>query len=207
MYQCMIHTGLRKNELASLMVSDLHLDADPPFLNIQASNAKNAQADDIPLRSDLVKVLKEWVSNKHPKAKLFDVPNGLRKILYRDLALAEIQKVDEEGKPIADEQDRLVDVHALRHTCGTQLAKAGVLPQVASRIMRHSTINMTMKHYTHLALEDKSKAVERLPAYDTGASSEALQKTGTDDLPNEASEKYAQKYAQVQSQRDKNLSR
>ena len=31
MYQCMIHTGLRKGELASLTVSDLHLDAAPPL--------------------------------------------------------------------------------------------------------------------------------------------------------------------------------
>jgi integrase len=202
MYQSMIHTGLRKGELASLTVSDLHLDADPPFLSMQALNAKNARADEIPLRADFVGVLREWTSNKLPNAKLFRVPNGLRKILYRDLALAGVQQIDKSGRPIADAHGRKVDVHALRHTAGTQLAKHGVLPQVASRIMRHSSINMTMKHYTHLALEDKSKAVERLPAYDSDLGAESEKKTGTDDTDVTPSEKYAQKYAQQQSLRD-----
>ncbi|MFC1761815.1 hypothetical protein ACFL6U_07015 [Planctomycetota bacterium] len=37
-----------------------------------------------------------------------------------------------------------------------------------------------MKHYTHLAIEDKSKAVERLPIFDGGFGTEADKKTGTD---------------------------
>ncbi len=38
-----------------------------------------------------------------------------------------------------------------------------------------------MKHYTHLAIEDKSKAVERLPVYGKGIGLESQKKTGTDD--------------------------
>jgi integrase len=181
-YETMITTGLRKGELTALKVSDLHLDAKSPYVEVRAEDTKDARADHLPLRVELAAKLKAWTQNKLPGASIFQVPKDLRKILYRDLASARIQSLDEHGRPIPDDQGRKVDVHALRHTAGTQLAKAGVLPQVASRIMRHSTIDMTMKHYTHLALEDKSKAVERLPIYEGGFGVEEARKTGTDCL-------------------------
>lgn len=46
------------------------------------------------------------------------------------------------------------------------------------RIMRHSTVYLTLKHYTHLSLEDKSAALARLPATEIVE----LQLTGTDDI-------------------------
>jgi len=198
-FEVEIYTGLRLGELASVKVSDVHLGGQSPYVEIQASDAKDARRDQVAIPLHLAAKLKDWIANKLPTAKLFKVSKGLRKILYRDLALAGIQALDDKGRPIADDQGRRIDVHALRHTCGTELAKHGVLPQVASKQMRHSTINMTMKHYTHLAIEDKSKAVERLPVYDTGLGVESEKKTGTDDADVTPSEKYAQKYAQCQS--------
>jgi integrase len=52
----------------------------------------------------------------NPDELLFRVPKQLFKILHRDLALA--------GIPIRDERGRVVDVHALRHTFATHLARA-----------------------------------------------------------------------------------
>jgi len=201
-FETMIYTGLRLGELASVNVSDLHLDCESPYIEIRASDAKDARCDQVAIPLHLAAKLMDWVANKLPTAKLFKVSKGLRKILYRDLALAGIQALDDKGRPIADDQGRRIDVHALRHTCGTQLAKHGVLPQVASRQMRHSTLDMTLKHYTHLAVEDKSEAVERLPAYDSVLAAESKKKTGTDNADVTPSEKYAQKYAQQQSFRD-----
>ena len=57
----------------------------------------------------------------------------------------------------------MIDVHALRHTFGTMLAKAGVSLQVAQRAMRHSTPTLTANVYTHLGLLDVADAVSRLP--------------------------------------------
>ena len=184
------------SELSGLKASDLHLDEKRPYIEIRASEAKDAKTAEIAIRHDLALKLKDWVSGKLPGARVFKVPKGLRKILYRDLDLAGIQKLDDKGRPVADDQGRKIDVHALRATCGTELARHGVLPQVASKHMRHSTLDMTMKHYTHLALEDKSKAVERLPVYDSGHGSASQKMTGTDDSPVDW---YAQKYAQHQS--------
>jgi len=68
------------------------------------------------------------------------------------------------GIPRSDGAGRVVDVHALRHTFGTNLAKAGVSLQVAQRAMRHSTPALTANVYTHLGLVDVAGAVDRLPS-------------------------------------------
>ncbi len=196
----LVYTGLRKGELTPLKVSDVHLDCKSPYIEIKSSDAKDTKTDQVAIPSHLADKLKGWIANKLPTAKIFHVPRDLRKILYRDLALTGIQAMDDKGRPIPDDQGRTIDVHALRHTAGTQLAKHGVLPQVASKQMRHSSLDMTMKHYTHLAIEDKSKAVERLPVYDGGIGSEALAKTGTyNDKMTPESEKYDEKYDMQQS--------
>ena len=59
---------------------------------------------------------------------------------------------------------RTVDVHCLRHTFATLLARNGVSPSVAQRLMRHSDIRLTMNTYTHLDLADTAGAVAALPA-------------------------------------------
>jgi integrase len=74
-----------------------------------------------------------------------------------DLAAAGIDKRDERG--------RTLDVHALRHTFGTHLSKAGVPPRVAQAAMRHSTLNLTMNIYVDPTLLDVAGAVNALPKF------------------------------------------
>ena len=172
MYKCMIYTGLRRNELATLTVQDLNLDAEHPFVRLTAKNSINAFVDDISLRGDLAVELRKWISCKLPSTRVFTVPRDLRKILYRDLKKTGIPRVDDQG--------RQIDVHALRHTCGTQLARAGVSPQVASQHMRHSSMDLTLKYYTHLTLTDTGRAVEMLPDFKNHRNTNEAVKTGTD---------------------------
>jgi integrase len=56
-------------------------------------------------------------------------------------------------------------VHALRHTFGTHLSKAGVPPRVAQAAMRHSSLNLTMNIYTDPTLLDVAGAINALPAF------------------------------------------
>ena len=53
--------------------------------------------------------------------------------------------------------------HSLRHTFASNLANAGVLPRQAQELMRHSSIELTMKRYTHTLLTDRSAAIARFP--------------------------------------------
>jgi len=68
-------------------------------------------------------------------------------------------------------------IHCLRHTFATLLARNGVSPATAQKLMRHSPstslravslsngdIRLTMNIYTHLDLADTASAVAALPA-------------------------------------------
>ena len=66
------------------------------------------------------------------------------------------------GIPYKDEAGRFCDFHALRHTFISRLARAGVSPAIAKDLARHSTITLTIDHYTHVQDEQRG-ALRRLP--------------------------------------------
>ena len=182
MYKTMVLTGLRKGELASLTVGQVCLDAQPPFAELLAKDEKAGRGAKIPLRADLIDDLRDYLARRlksdqenasragqavpmalPASTRLFTVPSDFIKIFDRDLAAAGIAK--------RDERDRVVDIHALRHTFGTHLSKAGVTPRVAMAAMRHSSLELTMNIYTDPALLDVAGAIAVLPSFRTGRSS------------------------------------
>jgi integrase len=200
-YKTLVLTGLRKGELASLTVGQLHLDGSHPFAELHAADEKNRQGSQIAIRDDLAADLRDWltVEVKHPtQAKnaenailrmpamdklstgspLFNIPGQLVKILDRDLKAAGIAKIDDRG--------RTLDVHALRHSFGTLLSRGGVAPRTAQAAMRHSSIDLTMNVYTDPRLLDVHSAVDSLPSLPISSSPsrdhETIRATGTNDL-------------------------
>ena len=63
-----------------------------------------------------------------------------------------------------DSNGRFADFHANRHTFITNLSLVGVSPRDAQELARHSDIRLTMNLYTHVALEDKARAIGKLAA-------------------------------------------
>jgi site-specific recombinase XerD len=179
MYRMMICTGLRKSELASLTVGQVHLDRHHPCAELFAKDEKAGRGAMIPLRTDLVDALHAYIDDLQTRAgsktlrhdtHLFPMPKDMIRVFDRDLAAASIPKHDPRG--------RVVDIHALRHTFGTHLARAGVAPRVAMAAMRHSSLELTMNVYTDPALLDVAGAVEALPDFGTSASEAADQPAG-----------------------------
>lgn len=194
-YKTMVLTGLRKNELATLEIGQLHLETDQPYLELEPANEKNREGSILPIRRDLAEEIGSWLAEKRKRGtseiiaikwgspdchrlsssgeKVFNVPRDLRKILDRDLKAAGIPKRDERG--------RTIDVHALRHTFGTWLSKGGVAPRTAQAAMRHASLEMTMNVYTDPKLLDIAGALDALPALPIyGNQQQAEVKTGTD---------------------------
>jgi integrase len=164
-YKVLALTGLRKGELASITLGQLWLEEKHPFIELKAADEKNARGSQIPLRKDLVDELRDFLAEKRrrngtvlsAKMKLFPIPRGLVGIFDRDIAAAGIDKYDDRG--------RSLDVHALRHTFGTHLSKAGVPPRVAQAAMRHSSLHLTMNIYTDPTLLDVAGAINALPTF------------------------------------------
>jgi integrase len=117
---------------------------------------KANRVDEVPLHPDLAAELtRERPRTALPSAKVFPtaVSNTTRR---KDFMRAEIPETDEDG--------RYADLHALRSTLGTMLARAGVTPQVAQKVMRHSDYRTTIRFYTKLGLSDTAAAVHALPS-------------------------------------------
>ena len=193
-YMAAALAGLRKGDLQHLRWWDL--DFDQNTITIQEGKAK--RSDVIPMHRQLAEelmCLRDEVMAT-PTAKVFPqtVTDATRRkdFLRAGLAREEVVK-NRAGEPIMigkgrwrrpktrivtdDEEGRIIDLHALRTTLGTNLARAGVQPQHAQRIMRHADYRTTIKHYTVLGLTDTRAALARLPGVSTPGTAAA---TGTD---------------------------
>ena len=161
-YKFMMLTGLRRGEVASLTVADLCLDQANPYVHIQGRHAKSGRSATLPLRPDLANDLRKHIGRMtessgklEPDTPLFNIGRNFLRTFNLDLAAAGIAKRDSQGQTL--------DVHSLRHTFATLLARSGVSPSVAQKLMRHSDIRLTMNTYTHLDLADTAGAVGALP--------------------------------------------
>ena len=166
-YKTALLTGLWAGELGSLRVRDLSF-GDVPLIVLRSEDEKNRRGSMVPIRSDLASDLRAWIdgTDRKPTDALFDVADGLLRILNRDLAAAGIAKIDDLGGR--------VHVHALRHSTGTHLSAGDVAPRTAQTLMRHSTIDLTMNIYTDARLLDTAAAVERLPSLPIAGGSMAV---------------------------------
>jgi len=63
-YKTMVLTGLRKGELASLTVGQVELDSSRPYAELLAKDEKAGRGAKIPLRSDLVAELREYLASE-----------------------------------------------------------------------------------------------------------------------------------------------
>jgi integrase len=140
-----------------LTVADVRLDDHTPHIDLPARLTKSGEDAMIPLRADLVEMLRPRLAERKPNELLYPIPKDLIRRFNADCRRAGIPKRDDRG--------RTVDIHALRTTFGTLLARAGVAPRTAQALMRHSDINLTMSVYTDPRLLDTAAAVESLPAF------------------------------------------
>jgi len=185
-YKTLVLTGLRKGELASITVGQVDFTGPVPYLLLHARDEKNRRGAEIPIRADLAAELRAWMDEKlavaqaearereepiparlPPTTKLLTVSNGLIRIFDRDLAFAGIARIEKRnGKEVVfktDERGRTIDIHALRHTFGTHLCRAGVPLRTAQAAMRHSDPSLTANVYTDPKLLDVAGALEKLP--------------------------------------------
>ena len=171
-YRIILATGLRRDELAQLQWGDVRLNSPQPFLQLRASTTKSKRADVLPLRQDLAALLRESRGAAADADRVCPaVPTMEEHWAY--LTAAGIDHVDERG--------RRADLHALRHTYGSMLAKAGIAPRVAMTLMRHTDLRLTMNVYSDPRIFDLAGAVEKLPALSTGnaTASAVMLATGT----------------------------
>lgn len=132
----MLRTGLRINELLEMKGSDLNIYDNPPTYYV---NSKGGNRDLLPLPKDMLSILIPRIKNE----RLFEVT----KETCNDVLQRGAKKLGIRAK---------ISNHALRHIFATNLVKNKVPIQHVSRLMRHSSVDITDKTYTHLDVNDLS---------------------------------------------------
>ena len=174
-YLVVMSTGLRRNEIAHLRWTDVDLETDE--LHVRASISKNGQEATLPIMPDAREAF-EALRQLNPASALVVPYVPAVETFYRDLENAGIQSRTASGAGAPNANGERVDFHALRTTCGTTLANAGVSTMHLKRLMRHASIATTDKHYAKLRTTDLRSELER-----ANARSIQLAATGTDGLP------------------------
>jgi integrase len=151
-YMFAFYTGLRVR--ACKLAAWGHVDFDSATIEVPATNAKGGRDLVLPIHPALLAELKRIKPPfAQPKDRIFPtLPNVLT--FHRDCIAAGIPRYDSAG--------RQIDRHALRTSFGTALARSGVLPQHAARLLGHNDIKTTMKHYTALTIADNATALAKI---------------------------------------------
>ncbi|MBL8762331.1 MAG: site-specific integrase [Phycisphaerae bacterium] len=175
LYHVAAETGLRRRELRSLTPSSFSLGAEP-YVKITAAYSKRRREDIIPLRMDFAATLRQALRGLDPVRPIFHMGQNPADLLRRDIKRARDEWIKAGSSPaeraarirsdfltFIDRDGRRLDLHALRHSFVTRLARANVPPKVAQKLARHSTITLTMNVYAHLDAGAPRDAVESLP--------------------------------------------
>jgi len=186
-YRLMSVSGLRYGEARALRISDIHTEADTPYVNIQAGREKARRGAKIPLHGAIVDELASFIKAREKSltgdcgASVVTFPGVIgNALLFDDLPLKVSRQFKGDckaaGVMAVDASGRVADVHCLRYYFGTELARAGVPLHIVQKLMRHSTPDLTSNVYVHATLTDLSAAVDLLP--DMGIQEQAAEAAG-----------------------------
>ncbi len=158
-YEFIYHTGLRKEELIYLTWDDVELENGAPVIKIQAKEyapgrhwtPKSKQRRMIPLNKRAVEIIQnQQKSDTHNF--VFRAPMGgqIHPDRFLETLKLGLKKIGLDG-----------NVHKIRHTFASHLVMKGVGIETISKLLGHSSIEMTMK-YAHLAPDHLHKAIDML---------------------------------------------
>ena len=167
LWRALIETGARWGELTRVTWADL--DAEQRALRLRAETTKSGRSRVVPLRAEFVgellalRAVHQRVRLRlvQPGDRVFLSPDGANWAAYTTNARRLLRRVLERaGIARADALGRVVDVHALRHTAASRMARNGVPLLVTQRVLGHADPKLTARVYTHLELDDLRTAVE-----------------------------------------------
>lgn len=193
-YRFGLFAGLRRGEIVRIRWADIDLEAG----TIRIVGGKTKGEAVIPLHAEIASRLRAVRPMMTPGASPRVFPTAVTTRTQRsDFLAAGIARmepvVDDKGREVRDDAGRFLrryttadeagheaDLHSLRHTFVTRLARAGAPIQVVQRLARHASISVTVRVYTRLGLRDERGALSMLSV---PTLAQEVAATGTDETP------------------------
>jgi len=143
-----LNTGMRKGEILSLKWENIKLSK--RYIHLEDSKAGKSR--DVPMNGLVIEALSA-------------IPQNSEYVFFNPRTGGAIQDVKTAFKT-ACEKVRIKGLrfHDLRHTAATRMVEAGVDLVTVSRILGHSSIQMTMR-YAHPTPENMRRAVDKLAEF------------------------------------------
>lgn len=170
-YRCAValalYAGLRRGEIYALRKA--WVDLENGVINVRGSNDQDKAKDGtntgwVPIAQPLVPHLVRQLE-LFPESE-FLCPHTGRRVDGAPMGVAGAQRDMHDGQIVQAIRRALkaggvpavgggqVDVHALRHTCATNLVRSGAPMEFTRRVMRHKDIATTALLYTHLEADE-----------------------------------------------------
>jgi len=170
LFRFLVESGCRWGEARQISWADLDLAR--CRITLRPSTTKNKRGRVLPLKASLVEELRGLTAVYHralgraptkgdpvfltPRGKPWPADTGnIRRLLRPILAAAGIEAKNERGER--------VDVHSLRHTAATRLARAGWPMAKLSKFMGHADPRTSQRYYDHLEVDDLEAELDLVP--------------------------------------------
>lgn len=150
----LLYTGVRVSELCGIQLSDIDY-----LTNTLRVTGKGGKYREIPLRSDLVDLIKEYVrterqENKHRESPFLLVSQRAER-MHKDAVNTLLEGMEKQlGFKMYP--------HKFRHTFCSRLLKKGVPLTTVSKLAGHAHIQTTAHYYINTSRQDKEQAVALL---------------------------------------------
>jgi integrase len=173
LYRVAAFSGFRRSELLRLLKEDCTPTGDRPRWHVSGERTKNRQAAKLPMTPECAAALREHWESLPAGGPLFtSAPNMTT--WQADLRRARREWLEEaEGEErqrreasdflrYRDSRGRVADFHALRYTFCALVARGHPI-EVVSKLMRHSSIQLTSDVYLELGLDREGEGEWVLP--------------------------------------------
>lgn len=150
----LLYTGVRITELVNIKIKDIDF-----IINNLRVIGKGGKYREIPLKAEVVEVIKEYMEIERTKSKYTDseylIVTQRSSKAHRDAILRIVRKM---GKELGIK----IYPHKFRHTFCSNLLKKGVPLTTVSKLAGHSSIQTTSEYYINTSRKDKMEAVNLL---------------------------------------------
>ncbi len=170
LFRTLVETGARWGELRQVTWADVDLTT--ARVTLCPATTKNRRGRVVPVKASLADELRGLLDVHHrvlgrlptradavfltPQGKPWASDTGnVRRFLRPILKAAGTESVNEQGEH--------VDIHSLRHSCATRMARAGMPMAKLQAFLGHQDVRTSQRYYDHLQVEDLESALKLVP--------------------------------------------